>query len=186
MSKTFVTPWTVAHQAPRSMGFPRQKHWSGLPFLFPGDLPDPEIEPISPALAGRFFSLSHQGNLYAKSLQLCPTLCDPVDCGPPGSSIHGVLQARILVWVAMPSFRGSFQPKDWTHVSFVAGRLFTTESLGTPKLVSYTPQNQMDNHRGGREGIQLEPGCELLNKVLAAPRCTPLTWKRGRHFWSRS
>ena len=114
MSKTFVTPWTVAHLAPLSMGFPRQKHWSGLPFLFPGDLPDPEIEPISPALAGRFFSLSHQGNLYAKSLQLCPTLCDPVDCGPPGSSIHGVLQARILVWVAMPSSRGSSRPQGST------------------------------------------------------------------------
>ena len=43
----------------------------------------------------------------AKSLQSCPTLCDPMDCGPPGSSVHGILQARILKWVAVPSSRGS-------------------------------------------------------------------------------
>ena len=43
----------------------------------------------------------------AKLLQLCLTLCDLVDCSPPGSSVHGILQARILEWVAMPSFRGS-------------------------------------------------------------------------------
>ena len=42
----------------------------------------------------------------------CPTLCDPVDCGPPGSSVHGILQARILGWVAMPSSRGSSQLRD--------------------------------------------------------------------------
>ena len=46
----FATPWTVAHQAPLSMGFPRQECWSGWPLLFPGDLPDPGIEPGSPAL----------------------------------------------------------------------------------------------------------------------------------------
>ena len=46
----FVTPWTVAHQAPLSMGFSRQKYWSGLPCPPPGDLPDPGIEPKSPAL----------------------------------------------------------------------------------------------------------------------------------------
>ena len=46
----FVTPWTVGHQAPLSMGFPRQEYWSGLPFPSPGDLPDPGIEPRSPAL----------------------------------------------------------------------------------------------------------------------------------------
>ena len=54
-----VTPWTVALQAPLSMGFPRQEYWSGLPFPSPGDLPDPGIEPESlvfPALAGRFFT----------------------------------------------------------------------------------------------------------------------------------
>ena len=46
----FATPRTVAHQAPLLMGFPKQEYWSGLPFLFPGNLPDPGIEPPSPAL----------------------------------------------------------------------------------------------------------------------------------------
>ena len=46
----FVTLWTVAQQAPLTMGFSRQEYWSGLPFTFPGDLPDPGIEPRSPAL----------------------------------------------------------------------------------------------------------------------------------------
>ena len=44
-----ATSWTVAHQAPLSMGFSRQEYWSGLPFLPPGDLPDPGVEPVSPA-----------------------------------------------------------------------------------------------------------------------------------------
>ena len=48
--RLFATPWTVAHQAPPSMGFSRQEYWSGLPFPSPGDLPDPGIEPRSPAL----------------------------------------------------------------------------------------------------------------------------------------
>ena len=48
----------------------------------------------------------------AKSLQLCPTLCDPMNYSPPGSSVHGILQARILEWVAMPSSRGSSPPRD--------------------------------------------------------------------------
>ena len=52
----FVTPWTAARQAPLSMGFSRQEHWSGLPCPPPGDLPHPGIEPKSPALAGRFFT----------------------------------------------------------------------------------------------------------------------------------
>ena len=52
----FETPWTAAHQVPLSMGLPRQEYWSGLPFPPPGDIPDPEIEPTFPALAGRFFT----------------------------------------------------------------------------------------------------------------------------------
>ena len=52
---TLATPWTAAPQAPLSMGFPRQENWSGLSFPLLGDLPDSGIEPMSPALAGRFF-----------------------------------------------------------------------------------------------------------------------------------
>ena len=54
----------------------------------------------------------------AKLLQSCPTICNPMDCSPPGSSVHGILQARILKWVAMPSSRGSSQPRDRTCVSY--------------------------------------------------------------------
>ena len=52
-------------------------------------------------------------------------LCDPMDCGPPGSSVHEILQARTLEWVAIPFFRGSSQPRVWTQVSSTAGRFLT-------------------------------------------------------------
>ena len=55
--------------------------------------------------------------MCAKSLQSCPILCDPVDCNLPDSSVHGILQARILEQVAMPFSRGSPRPRDQTHVS---------------------------------------------------------------------
>ena len=65
-------------------------------------------------------------------LLICPVLkhsvvpdCDAIECSPPGSSVHGILQARILEWVAMPSSRGSSQPKDQTQVSSIAGGFFT-------------------------------------------------------------
>ena len=68
--------------------------------------------------------------MHAKLLQSCPTLCDPMDCSPLGSSLHGILQARILEWVAMPSSVRSFWPSDWNCVSCIsctAGRFFTAE-----------------------------------------------------------
>ena len=55
--------------------------------------------------------------VHAKLLQSCPTLCDAMDYSPPGSSVHGFLQARILEWIALPSSRRSSQPKDRTHIS---------------------------------------------------------------------
>ena len=60
--RLFVTPWSIIHQALLSMGFFRQEYWSGFPFPSPGDLPKPGIEPMSPALAGVFLPLSHQGS----------------------------------------------------------------------------------------------------------------------------
>ena len=65
------------------------------------------------------------GYMHAKSLQSRSTLCDPKDCSPPGSSVHGILQARILEWLAMPSFRGSSGPRDPTRISCIAGGFFT-------------------------------------------------------------
>ena len=58
--------------------------------------------------------------IQAKLLQFCLTFCDPMDCTLPGSSVHGILQARILQWVAMPCSRGSFRPRDQTHISCVS------------------------------------------------------------------
>ena len=56
--------------------------------------------------------------------QLCPTLCDPMDCSPPGSSVYGILQAGILEWAAIAFSRGSSRPRDWTQVSCIAARFF--------------------------------------------------------------
>ena len=62
--RLFVTPWTVAHQAPPSMGSSRQEYWSGLPFPSPGDLPDPGIEPGSPALQADALTSEQPGKPY--------------------------------------------------------------------------------------------------------------------------
>ena len=76
-----------------------------LSFGSSGDLPDPGIKPASPALQADSLPLSHWRSLFfsiaaaaAKSLQSCPTLCDPMDCSLPGSSVHEIFQARVLEW----------------------------------------------------------------------------------------
>ena len=74
-----MTPQTAAHQAPPALGFSRQEHWSGLPFPSPMQESESEIA------------------------QLCPTLSDPIDCSPAGSSIHGILRARVIEWGAIAS-----------------------------------------------------------------------------------
>ena len=66
------------------------------------------------------FSYNNMGHAYMLS-----HVCDPLDCCPPGSSVHGISQARILEWVAIPFSRGSSQPRAGTHVSCIAGRFFT-------------------------------------------------------------
>ena len=62
--------------------------------------------------------------------QSCPTFCDPLDHSPPVFFVHGILQARILEWVAIPYSRGSFQSRDWTWVSCNASRYFTVWATG--------------------------------------------------------
>ena len=81
MSDSVTDPQTAAHQAPPSLGFSRQEHWSGLPFLL------------------QCMKVKSESEVA----QLCPTLSDPMDCILPGSSAHGILQARVLEWVAIKS-----------------------------------------------------------------------------------
>ena len=71
-----------------------------------------------------------------KVTQSCQTLCEPMDCGPAGSSVHGILQARVLEWVAVPFSRELSKPRDWTQVSTcVADRFFTVwATREVPKL----------------------------------------------------
>ena len=70
--------------------------------------------------------------------QLCPTLCNPVDCSLPGFSVHGILQARTLEWVAVYFSRGFSKPRDWTQVSCLAGRLFTISATREARVYLYT------------------------------------------------
>ena len=66
---------------------------------------------------------------WSEVAQSCPTLCDPVDCSLPGSSIHGIFQARVLEWLAIPFSRGSSQPRNPTWVSRTAGGFFTNWAI---------------------------------------------------------
>ena len=92
--RLLATPWTAAYQAPPSMGLSRQEYWSGVP------LPSP----ISSSW------------VHAKWFQSCVILWDPLDCSPPSSSVHEILQARILEWAAMSSSKGSSQSRDQTCI----------------------------------------------------------------------
>ena len=106
-------PWNVACQD-LSMEFSRQEYWSGQPFPPPGDLPDPGVEPRSPALQADALRSEPPGEpkplrvcvcvcvcVYVCKSLSCVQLCDPMDCSPPGSSVQGILQARVLEWVAI-------------------------------------------------------------------------------------
>ena len=92
------------------MEFSRQEYWSGLPFLFPGHLSNPGTE--SESLAWQEDSLPSEppAAAAAKLLQSCPTLCNPIDCSPPGSPVPGILQTRTLEWVAI-SFSNAWKWK---------------------------------------------------------------------------
>ena len=91
----------AAHQAPLSLGFSRQEHWGGLPFPSP----------------------MHEWKVKSQSetevAQSCPTLHDPMDCSPPGSSIYGIFQARVLEWGALQIWTSIFSRKrrrPWTCI----------------------------------------------------------------------
>ena len=129
MPDSFTPAWTVAYQAPLSMGFYRQDSWSGLPFPSPGALPDSRTEPASPALAGGFFSSEPPGKpCVVLVAQSCLTLGDPMDCSPPAPPSMGFYRQEYWSGLPFPSSRESSWPRDLTRVSGIAGKFFPTES----------------------------------------------------------
>ena len=88
-------------------------------------------------------------NSEVKVTQLHPTLCDPMNL--PGSSVHGILKARMLEWFAIPFSRGSFQSRDQTHVSHIAGRFFTSWStresphIDEPQMVKWCTEGHISH-----------------------------------------
>ena len=118
---------------PSRPAFPPQSPLPSQPTVLDGSSP-----PQSPSIPegrtpGASASLKTHGPRALSSViircllvtQSCPTLCHTMDCSLPGSSVHGILQARILEWVGIPFSRGSSPPRDGTHISCIADRFFT-------------------------------------------------------------
>ena len=103
--------------------------------------------------------------------QLCPTLCNPMDGGPLGSSVHGIFQARILEWVAIPFSTGSSWPRDRTWVFCMAGRLFTIWTIREARIIPF----MFRHHVPCRDYEQVPRYCRLPLEVktasIAEDRC---------------
>ena len=116
----------------------------------------------------------------AKSLQSCPTLCDPVDYSLTGSSVHGILQARTLEWAAMSSSRGSSWPGDRTCISYTTGGFLTVEPLGKPVTMAIIKEstNNKSWRKCGEKGALfhcwwecklIHPLCRTVWRVIKKP-----------------
>ena len=136
--------------------------------------------------------------------QLGPTLCDPIECSPPGSSVHGILQGRILEWVAISSSRGSSRPRDRTKVPCIEAGPLLSEPLGSPlwwrrgeestgqrRRHRFSPWSgkiphaveQLSSCTTASEAMFQGPGTEKRrhrNEKLAHSNCNPLTSTREK------
>ena len=105
-----------------------------------------------------------------KVMLCCLTLCDTMDCSLPGSGVHGILQARILEWVAMPSSRGSSQSRGRTQVSSVVGRSFTSwatrETRGKEYITANYIKSNLANVSKSKETCILWPGISTFRDYI--------------------
>ena len=97
--------------------------WVAMPFSKESAQPSDQtqVSYMSPASAAGFFTTN--ATCVCSVIKSCPTFCDPMDCSLPGSSVHGIFQARPLEWVAISSTRGSSQPRDLTRVSSIGRQI---------------------------------------------------------------
>ena len=114
--------WQILYQLSHQ-GSPRTLEWVAYPCSRGSSRPRNWTR-VSCIAGGFFTNLGYQES-ESEVTQSCPTLCDPKDCSLPGSSAHGIFQARVLEWVAISFSRGSSQPTDRTQVSHIVGRRFT-------------------------------------------------------------
>ena len=135
--RLFAIPYTAAHQAPPSLGFSRQEHWSGLPFPSPIHESESEVA------------------------QSCLTLNNSMDCNLPGSSVHGIFQARVLEWVAI-----AFSAISWSLQKFM--------SIKSVKL---------SNHLILCCPLLLLPSVFPRIRVLSSDSVLPIRWPK---YWSFS
>ena len=133
---TFSLSWKPASNDWNTKGWPFGFYWNNLEGSSSSRTPE-VIFPTCSAEDSVVTALEYILPLCVLVTQLCPTLCNPMDCSPPGSSVHGIFQARILEWVAMPLSRGSSLPRDWTQVSCIADRFFTIWAAQKARLFSY-------------------------------------------------
>ena len=105
--------------------------------------------------------LTYMQSVKCEVAQSCPTLCDPMDCIPSGSSVYGILQARILEWVAISFSRGSSQSRDRTQVSHIAGRRFILWPPGKPLYAEYITRNAREN--------ESQAGIRIAGKTINNP-----------------
>ena len=110
--------------------------------------------------------------------QLCPTLCDPMDCCPPGSSVHGILQTRILEWVAISFSRGSAWPRNPTQVSRIAGSHFNLWATRKLKCTinNNAPESSWNHTALPRSAEKLSPmkpapGSKKIGDYYSIPTC---------------
>ena len=153
MSNYFATPWTTVHQASLSMGFSRHEYWRGLPFLPPGDLPDPGIE----------------------------LMCVYESCSVVPNSFETpwtILQARILEWVAFSFSRGSSQPRVRIGVSWITGRFFTNWAIREVSCIG----RWVLNHWAARE-VQINWQIRVILMPHSKYYSKRMYWFSSLSFW---
>ena len=172
----FVTLWIVAHQAPLSMGFPRQDTGVGCHFLFleiflTQGSNVPLLQWQAPSLP-----LSRQGSpaitciaVVVSVAQSCPTLCDPMDRSP-GSSVHGILQARTLEWVAI-----SFSNHMYTLLNFTGGG---GAGRGTSKSTTLSSYTKLPKWSFQLNSLRMGVALSLKSQLRWRRKTFSVTWSK--------
>ena len=145
------------------------RHFTSLCLSFLSESGDSNISAYTPRGKGEFsrltstwrYHLSHQGSpvsTWSEVAQSCPTLCDPMDCSLPGSSVHGIFEARTLEWVAISFSRGSSWARDRTRVSHIVGRLFTVWATREALVCVYVTDSLSCTPKNNTQIVTLSEG----------------------------